>query len=187
MNEEASSVLRSGPYETYLAKHCTYAAEYYGTCHPSEPNYPAITGGSTFGRCGTDAYTVVDNPSVADLVDQRGLTWGEFARSMPTPCDTSNANPYAVRRDPFVFYQDLVHDPARCDRLVLDFTAWNADVAANRGPNHAFITPNVLNDGPDTSVSYADGWLASGSPPLLDQLFAKCTLFVITYDGGRPA
>lgn len=183
-NEEASSVFEAGPYETYLAEHYTYTAEDYAVCHPSEPNYLALTGGSTFGRCGTDAYTVIDNESIADLIQLRGLSWGEFAESMPVPCDTHNAYPYMVKHNPFVFYQDIVNNSARCDSHVVNFTAWNADVAANTVPNYAFITPNMLNDGHDTSVSYADAWLSGWLAPLLKQPFAKSTLFIVTYDEG---
>lgn len=183
-NEEAASVFQSGPYETYLADHYAYAVEDYAVCHPSEPNYLALTSGSTLTRCGTDAYTVLNNVSIADLVDLRGLTWGEFAQSMPVPCDANDAYPYAVRHNPFVFYQDIVDNSSRCNSHVVNFSAWNADVATGTIPNYAFITPNVLNDGHDTGVSYADAWLASWLPPLLTQPFAQSTLFIVMYDEG---
>jgi phosphoesterase family protein len=183
-NEEASSVFTAGPYETYLAHHYTYTAQDYAVTHPSEPNYLALTGGSVFNRSGTDAYTVIPNESIADLLEVRGESWGEFAQSMPTPCDANDSYPYAVRHNPFVFYQDIVGNASRCDAHVVNFSAWNADVASGHIPNYAFITPNVLNDGHDTSVSYADAWLASWLPPLLTQPFASSTLFIVTYDEG---
>ena len=183
-NEEASSVYQSGPYETYLAEHYTYAAEDYAVCHPSEPNYLAITGGATFGRCGTDAYTVINNASIADLLETRGLSWGEFAQSMPVPCDTNDSYPYAVKHNPFVFYADIVQNTSRCDSHVVSFAGWNADVANGTIPNYAFITPNLLNDGHDTSTSYADAWLEGWLSPLLAKPFAQSTLFIIVYDEG---
>lgn len=183
-NEEASSVFEAAPYETYLAHHYTYAAEDYAVTHPSEPNYLALTGGSVFNRSGTDAYATLPNESIADLLELRGESWGEFAQSMPTPCDATDAYPYMVKHNPFVFYQDIVNNASRCDAHVDNFTAWNADVAGNHVPNYAFITPNMLNDGHDTSVSYADAWLESWLRPLLTQSFAQTTLFIVTYDEG---
>jgi phosphoesterase family protein len=183
-NEEATSVYTYGPYETALAEKYTYAAQDYGVTHPSEPNYLAVTGGSVFGRSGTDAYTVLPNISIADTLQLRGLSWGEFAQSMPTPCDVNDSYPYAVKHNPFVFYQDIVSNKARCDAHVVDFSAWNADVAAGTIPNYAFITPNLLNDGHDTSVAYADAWLESWLQPLLTKPWAASTLFIVTYDEG---
>jgi Phosphoesterase family len=183
-NEEASSVYTAGPYESFLAQHYTYTAEDYGVSHPSEPNYLALTGGSIFGRNGTDAYTVLPNVSIADLLELRGESWGEFAQSMPTPCGVTDVYPYAVKHNPFVFYQDIVSNATRCNAHVTDFAAWTADVAANDIPNYAFITPNLLNDGHDTGVSYADAWLEGWLSPLLTKPFASSTLFIVTYDEG---
>jgi hypothetical protein len=183
-NEEASSVWSAGPYETSLADKYAYATEDYAVTHPSEPNYLAITGGSVFNRSGTDAYTVIPNESIADLLELRGESWGEFAQSMPHPCDATDAYPYMVKHNPFVFYQDIVTNVSRCDAHVVNFSAWNADVASGNIPNYAFITPNMLNDGHDTSTSYADAWLESWLQPLLSKPFAASTLFIVTYDEG---
>lgn len=183
-NEEASSVWAMGPYETSLADTYAFSTEEYGVTHPSEPNYLAVTGGSVFGRSGTDAYTVLPNASIADLLELRGLSWGEFAQSMPHPCDTTDHYPYAVKHNPFVFYHDIVKNSSRCDSHVVDFGGWTSDVAAGTVPNYAFITPNLLNDGHDTSVAYADAWLESWLQPLLADPFAASTLFIITYDEG---
>ncbi|HEV8049879.1 MAG TPA: alkaline phosphatase family protein, partial [Thermoplasmata archaeon] len=183
-NEEATSVWSQGPYEVSLADKYAFTAEGYAVTHPSEPNYLALSGGSVFGRSGTDAYTVIPNASIADLLELRGLSWGEFAQSMPHPCDATDAYPYMVKHNPFVFYQDIVQNTSRCDAHVLNFSSWNADVASGNIPNYAFITPNMLNDGHDTSTSYADAWLEGWLQPLLSKPFAASTLFIVTWDEG---
>ncbi|MCI4344087.1 MAG: alkaline phosphatase family protein [Thermoplasmata archaeon] len=176
--------MEPGTVRSRLANSYAYAAEGYAVTHPSEPNYLALTGGSVFGRSGTDAYAVLPNASIADLLELRGLSWGEFAQSMPHPCDATDAYPYMVKHNPFVFYQDIVNNTSRCDHHVLNFSSWNADVASGNIPNYAFITPNMINDGHDTSTSYADAWLSGWLQPLLSKPFAASTLFIVTWDEG---
>lgn len=183
-NTEASSVLQGGSFESELAKTYAYATQSYGVCHPSEPNYLALTSGSPLHRCGTDAYANLTSWNIADGLETGGFSWGAFEESMPAPCDTNDSYPYAVRHDPFVFYHDIVQNTSRCDAHVENFTAWDADAASGHIPNYAFITPNVIDDGHDTQFSYADHWLKGWLTPLLNTSWFKSTAVFITYDEG---
>jgi phosphatidylinositol-3-phosphatase len=180
-NENAGTVIQNGSYEKYLASKYATASSYYSVCHPSAPNYLALTSGNSW-QCGSDNYSVYDSANIADLVQSAGLTWGGYMESMPLPCDLSNSALYAVRHNPFVYYQDIVDNASRCDSHVLNFTAWSDAVATNTVPNYAFITPNILDDGHNTNVSYADNWLRGWLTPLLNDSFAQSTVFFIVYD-----
>jgi hypothetical protein len=190
-NAEEGTVLQEGPYERYLAQHYALAGQFYAVRHNSTPDYTAATSGvltnlTTFNLSVTN---------VADLLDAAGLTWGAFMQSMQRPCYaginlTANSSagtyPYMVAHNPFVYYQDIAAVPSRCDSHDLDFTAWNHDVASNNIPNYAFLSPNRLNDGHDTNVSYADAWLRAWLSPLINGSFFRDSAFIITYDEGVP-
>ncbi|MDE1819619.1 MAG: carboxypeptidase regulatory-like domain-containing protein [Euryarchaeota archaeon] len=185
-NEEASSVLGTGAYETHLAYHYAYANQYYATTHPSAPNYLSATSGSYFNQSGSDAYNIWKSINIADLVQNAGETWGGFDESMTAPCSVNDSYPYAVKHNPLTYYADIIYNHAsRCNPNDLDFNAWNSDVSAGTVPNYAFISPNLLDDGHDTGVSYADNWLSGWLAPLINNtaLFST-SVFFITYDEG---
>ncbi|MCI4351821.1 MAG: carboxypeptidase regulatory-like domain-containing protein [Thermoplasmata archaeon] len=182
-NENKGTVLSQGPFEKHLAQTYAFATNYYAVCHPSAGNYLALTSGKPW-QCGSDAYNTYTSANIGDLTQQAGLTWGAYDESMPTPCDTGNSGNYAVRHNPLVYYTDIVTNTSLCNSHVVDFTAWNSAVSNNTVPNFAFVTPNVLNDGHNTNVSYADNWLKGWLSPLLNDTFYQSSVFFILYDEG---
>jgi hypothetical protein len=183
-NNERSTVMNGSSFEENLADRYATATHYYAVCHPSEPNYLALAGASTLGRCGTDAYANLSGANLPDSLEALGLTWGAFAQSMPHPCDVNDSYPYAVRHNPFVFYNDIVQNTSRCDRHVVNFTAWHNDEVSGKIPNYSFIIPNVINDGHDTTSSYADAWLRGFMAPITSASWFNSTAVFIVYDEG---
>src|ERR1700712_5437593 len=51
-NHSLAEMQAGMPYLNELAQQYSYATNYAGVTHPSEPNYLAIAGGSTFGDTG---------------------------------------------------------------------------------------------------------------------------------------
>jgi hypothetical protein len=182
-NQIASSVFEYGPFLRYLAERYGYATHYYGVCHPSAPNYLAMTGGAA-RQCGTDRYHVYDATNLGDLLDAAHRSWAGFAESMPYPCDTTNHYPYFVKHNPFVYYADIVDNATRCRAHDLPLSAWYGDVANGTLPNYAFIAPNMTNDDHDTSIAYADAWLRGFLGPQLNGSWMQSSVVFITYDEG---
>lgn len=183
-NANLETALQQGPFEDYLIAHYGFASHFYAACHPSAPNYLAITSGDTL-QCGTDAYEIHSQANIADLAQGAGLTWGAYEESMPAPCTTSDSGEYIAHHDPFISYADIVNNASRCDSHVLPLSAWNSSVAAGTIPNYAFITPNVLDDGHDTDVAYADHWLRDWLSPLLNSSLFQSSVFFIVYDESK--
>ncbi|MCI4318969.1 MAG: alkaline phosphatase family protein [Thermoplasmata archaeon] len=183
-NAEASTVLKHGPYEESLSDNYAYASLDYAICHPSAPNYLALTSGGTFTQCGSDAHHLYSGSNIGDLLAAKKESWASFSQSMPKACDTTDSYPYAVKHNPLVFYSDIQKNKSRCDAHDLTWASWTADVKAGSIPNFAFITPNLKNDGHDTGVAYADTWLKGWLTPLLKTTWARNTVFLITYDEG---
>jgi phosphoesterase family protein/carboxypeptidase family protein len=187
-NENAGNALAKGPFERHLIARYGYASNYYAICHPSAPNYLGITSGES-DQCGSDKYNKYSTTNIADLVESAGLTWGSYAESIPSPCYHSNSGEYVVRHVPLLFYNDIVSNSTRCDSHIVGFSAWNSSVSSGTIPNYAFITPNLLDDGHDTNVSYADHWLKGWLSPLLNDSFFRSSVFFIVYDesGGTTS
>ncbi len=186
-NQPLSSVLASAPYERYLAFTFGEATEFYGSCHPSIPNYLASTSGVDYG-CGSDAYHQYALTNVGDLLQAANLTWAGYFENMPKPCDTSNSGSYVVHHNPFVFYDDIVSNTTRCDTHDLPSTDWKSQLATGTLLNYSFYVPNNRDDGDTTSLTFADNWLKgflapilNSSTPTMEKTLAH-TAFFILYD-----
>jgi phosphoesterase family protein/carboxypeptidase family protein len=185
-NQDLSSVNKSGPFELYLAKKYASATSYYSPCHPSAPNYIAVTSGLTL-QCGSDGVSNYSEENIGDLAQTSGLSWGGFMESMPSACDTSDSYPYMAHHNPFVYYADIRQNTSLCKSHDQSFAAWNNDVSAGTIPNYAFFAPNMTNDGHDTGTAYADSWLKGWLSPYLNDSWFSTSVWFITWDEGTSS
>jgi phosphatidylinositol-3-phosphatase len=167
----------SAPYINKLARGCGLAANFSAESHPSLPNYIAMTSGSTQGI--SDDGAPSEHPlSVPSIFSQLGGGWRALAESMPSNCDRSDGNSYAVRHNPAVYYTNI---RSRCA---------SRDVPLGGPPNlsarFTFVTPNLCHDMHDCSTSAGDSWLAGFVPKILgsrDYRKGRTVVFV-TWDEG---
>jgi phosphatidylinositol-3-phosphatase len=170
--------MRDGmPFLAGLSQKYGYATHWTAITHPSEPNYLAIAGGSTFGVTDDDSPThhyadVGAAESVFDQAIGAGKTAATYAESMPGNChifgqgfDPSQGKPkYAVRHNPWVFFQS---GRQSCEQYDVPLPAFATDAAQNNLPNVGFLIPNLDDDAHDGSLSTADGWLHHQLAPVL--------------------
>src|SRR5437016_3292925 len=168
-NEESNSIIgnASAPYINGLAKSHGLAASYFAISHPSLPNYLTLTAGSTFGIASDCTGCYVGATNIADQVQASGRSWKAYMESMPSGCYIGDAYPYMQKHDPFIYYNDIRTDAARCTSHVVPFTQLSSDLAAGTAPNFAWITPNMCNDMHDCSIATGDAWLANVVPSIL--------------------
>ncbi|MGA7861813.1 MAG: alkaline phosphatase family protein [Thermoplasmata archaeon] len=172
------------PFMGYLARTYSVAENFYATCHPSAPNYLAMTAGEPF-QCGSNRHHVYDTSSIADLVQDAGLSWDGFYQTMPHPCDTHGYATYSYAPNAFVYYSDIVNNPTRCDTHDLPLTNFYADITAGTLPNYAVVLPNLTNQGHTPSTpAYASNFLHKFLSPLINDSFFQSSVFFITYDEG---
>ncbi len=188
-NAEIGSVYLEAPYMRYLAATYGNDSRYFAACHPSAPNYLALTSGFPW-QCGSDALRVYDAVNLPDLLEERGLTWAGYFENMSGPCDTTDNGTYVAHHDPFVYYADIVENRSRCDGHVLPASAWSLAVNSGTLPSYSLYVPNLLDDGSKTSVAYADAWLRGFLSPLLNSTdptvadTVRHTVFFVLYDEG---
>lgn len=83
---------------------------------------------------------------------------------------------------PFVSYDSVNLNGTRLSKLQ-SFTAFGSDVKADTLPQYAHLSPDMLNDGHNTSLQYAANWTQSFLTPLLsNEKFMNRTLILLTYD-----
>ncbi|KAG6808338.1 hypothetical protein H0H93_000245, partial [Arthromyces matolae] len=147
---------------------------YYAVSHPSQPNYVASVGGDFFGLDSDNTVAVPSNVStIVDLLEDKGISWAEYQEDMPSTGFTGNypnaktgANDYVRKHNPLISYTSANSVSSRLANIK-NFTLFQQDLAANALPQWIFITPNMTNDGHDTSVTTAGTWAKNFLTPLL--------------------
>jgi hypothetical protein len=188
-NKEFGTVIGQGrgmPNYNLWASEYTLLTEFYAIRHPSLPNYLALIGGDTFGvdtncnGCYQDALTL------PDLIEASGRSWKGYFEDMPEPCFAGDTHLYVQKHNPFMYFDSIRLDAARCQRSVVPLTQLNADLAANDLPDFALIVPNLCNDAHDCGVDVADTWLDHWVLPLMrTPAYAEGGLIVLTWDEGQ--
>jgi phospholipase C len=188
-NKEFGSVIGNSkmPVFNQLANDYTLLTQFYAVTHPSLPNYIAMIGGDTFGIESNCQDCFLNVTSLPDLIEGSGRTWKAYQEDMPEPCYLGSTDQYAQKHNPFVYFDAIRLDSARCQRSVLPLTALQTDIAAGTLPNFIFITPNLCNSGHDCSLDVTDRWLGDRLTELVPALERDGPnyLIVLTWDEGQ--
>jgi hypothetical protein len=187
-NKEIGRVHQSdrAPYLNQLAATYGLATGYYGVAHPSLPNYLAILSGKTLGVTDDCERCYQSAPTLADQIEAHGLTWKAYFESMPGPCyvGSSPDGLYAQKHNPFIYFDAIRDDPARCGRIV-PLDRLGDDLASGDVANLVWIGPNMRSSTHDAPVAEGDAWLAAHLPAVLQSpAFQQNGLLVVTYDEG---
>jgi phosphatidylinositol-3-phosphatase len=159
------------------------ATSYFGVTHPSQPNYIAMTSGSTNGVT-NDNDTTINVANIADQVEASGRTWKSYNQSLSLCNGNLLAHAcgnqlYERKHNPFVTYQDIQSNPARMANNV-DLSQLSADLASGDVPSYSFIDPDQCHDmhgrgGPSTdpcNFGNVQGLIATGDTFLKDTVGA---------------
>jgi phospholipase C len=197
LENEGTDQALADPYISSLARRGAWFSRYYAITHPSFPNYLAIVAGSTFGLDSDHRPPPLKGATIADRLEEKNLTWKSYAEDYPGGCYlgsgagagklTPTAAPtelYARKHVPLLAFASIQNDPGRCAHVV-GASQFIRDARAGKLPNYSFYTPNMFNDGHDTSLEASSKWL-QGFIRRLDGTIAmhQRTLVVITWDEG---
>jgi phospholipase C len=188
-NKEYGTVIGNPLMPNYnkLAREYTLLTQYYAVTHPSLPNYIALMGGDTFGIDRNCHDCFIDAPSLPDLIEASGRTWKTYQEDMPEPCYLGDTHLYVQKHNPFIYFNRIRLDTARCERTIVPLTALQTDIEAGSLPNFIFITPNLCNDAHDCPLDVADAWLTELLGRLVPALDAKTEsyLIVMLFEEGQ--
>ena len=188
-NKEFGSVIGNSQMPNFnkLAQDYTLLTQFYAVTHPSLPNYLALIGGDTFGITSDCNNCFVNAPSLPDLIEATGRTWKTYQEDMLSPCYIGDGSNYMQKHNPFIYFDPIRTDSARCERSVVPFTALQTDIQAGSLPNFIFITPNMCNDAHDCTLDVTDTWLTNLLGALVPALntTGSSYLLVMMFDEGQ--
>jgi phospholipase C len=184
------------PYINSLLKDNALAVGYHDPyVHPSEPNYFWMVAGENFGILDDNdpaSHHIESTSHIADQLELADLTWKSYQESMGAPCGLVSKGRYAAKHNPFVYFNDVngwdgtqFHPEGRCNDHVVDYSQLDADIAANKLPKYAFITPNLDDDMHDGPVSLGDKWLSTELPKIMaTDAFKNGGVIFLLWDEG---
>src|ERR1022692_3365922 len=157
---------RQAPYLNCLLPRSSLLANLYAEEHPSDGNYLALAGGSTFGVPLTDP--LEENPlytirarSIGSLLDAAHLSWKGYLQSASGPCDDTVHGQYWDDDLPLLYFAGIRDRPAYCAAHVVPLESLSADLAkAATTPNFAWISPNDCSDMEGCGIRAGDRFLA---------------------------
>ena len=183
----------SAPYINSLLQSASYAEQYYNPPgnHPSLPNYLWLEAGTNFG-------IFDDNPPsshhesttnhFATYLHNAGVSWKTYQESITgTTCPTTSSGLYAVKHNPFAYFDDIVNN--YCVSAMRPFTELASDLTNNTVSHYNFITPNLCDDMHDScaptnnAIKQGDNWLAANVPMILQSAaYQNNGLLIIVWD-----
>jgi len=178
-NHNLNEIYGPAPYMTQLADQYAFSEGWSSITNPSQPNYIAILGASTFGVSGDGNHPNLNHPTLVDLIENSGHTWNAIAEGSGSGC---SINPdRGEDHFPFLSYTTITGSPARCANL---HSGGSTDVVAalNAGTNFVWFTPTDQHNMHDNSVSSGDAWLQSWVPGLLTAMGSKKAALIIMFD-----
>jgi hypothetical protein len=98
-----------------------------------------------------------------------------------------DTNVYVQKHNPFVYFDPIRLDRARCERSVVPLTQLPVDMAAGSLPNFLFIKPNLCNDSHNCALDVADAWLTGQLATLIPalDLTGEPYLVVMLFEEGQ--
>ncbi|KAI0922670.1 hypothetical protein AcV5_009582 [Taiwanofungus camphoratus] len=187
----------SSPTFQQLATQGLLFTSYYAMTHPSEPNYIAVAGGDFFGNAVDDFRAIPQNIStIVDLLEQKNISWSSYQESVPydgftgfnyTSADyitgSGNYTYYVRKHNPLIIFDSISNVTERALRI-RNFNDFANDLNNSAISQWSFITPNLVNDGHDTTVDFMSQWIQYWLIPLLgDERFNdNRTIILLTFD-----
>lgn len=172
-----------------------YATQYYNPpgIHPSEPNYLWLEAGTNFGIFDDNAPSVNHQSTSSHFVTllrNAGISWKTYQEDITgTTCPTTNTGGYAVKHNPFAFFDDVTG--SGCTNVMRPFSELANDLTNNSVPHYVFVTPNLCHDmhdscGPvNNAIKQGDQWLAQNLPMILNSAAFQNGVVFITWDEGE--
>ena len=143
-----------------LASDYGLATRYRGVADPSEPNYVAMLGGSTFGISNDDPYffpgQTVDAPNLMSQLEPAGLTWKGYFQGMPYPgyrgyCFPAKCNgipdsdtQYVAKHNGLVNFANM-QTSAEFAKMT-PYQQLFSDLASGNVPNLSYVVPDECHD-----------------------------------------
>lgn len=185
-NHSYSQVIGSAqaPYINSLARRGALFTNSHAVGHPSEPNYMAITSGSTYGLTSDACPFSTSKPNLGSELIAAGRSYAGYSESMPSQgyegCLSGAL--YARKHNPTANYTDL---PSSVNRTFAQFPSGSG---YGRLPAVSIVDPNLNDDMHNGTVAEGDTWLKHHLGSYVRWAGKHNGLLVVTWDenDGSP-
>jgi hypothetical protein len=141
-NEDVHAMVanrRQAPFYNSLLAQGSLLGQLYTEEHPSDGDYLALAGGSTFGIPLTDPLEInplytIRAPNLGDRIDAAGETWKAYEESSAGPCDDTVHGYYWNDDLPMMYFADVRNRPAYCSAHVVPLESMAPDLSVPRRP-----------------------------------------------------
>jgi hypothetical protein len=184
-NHSYSQIIGSAqaPYINSLARRGALFTNSHAITHPSEPNYVAITSGSTYGLTSDQCPFSTSKANLGSELIAAKLSYADYSQSMPSQAyEGCISGEYARKHNPAANYTDL---PASVNRTFAQFPSSSRFASL---PTVSFVDPNLLSDMHDGTVAAGDSWLKKHMSSYLTWAMSHNSLLIVTWDenNGSP-
>jgi hypothetical protein len=145
-------VRRRAPYYNSLLSQGSELGQMYAEEHPSDGNYLALAGGSTFGIPLTDPLEInsqytIHAANIGDRIDAAGETWKDYEQSSAGPCDDTVHGFYWDDDLPMLYFADIRDRPGYCAAHDVPLASMTSDLSqAASTPNFSWVGINDCDD-----------------------------------------
>ena len=191
---------RQAPYYNSLLAKGSQLGNLFAEEHPSDANYLALAGGSTFGvpldnPLEYDSQYTIHAANIGDLVNAAHETWKAYNESAAGPCDDTVHGYYWNDDLPFLYFSDIRRRPAYCAAHVLPLESMAPDLATTATtPSFVWVGANDCDDMEGCGIRAGDRFLAQQLGQIMRSPAWRTqrSLAIITwdedaYDHERPA
>jgi len=184
-NSDYSTAVSDTYFSSLASQSGVLLTNYHAVAHPSQPNYVSQLFGDTYG-IKNDNNINVPGENIVDRLEGKGISWKAYMENYPGGCFTkakSSDGLYTRKHNPFISMDTIRTNADRCAKIV-DASELDTDISNSDVPQYVYYTPNMDNDGHDTSPEVASSWLEQFfSTRLTDTRFVDArTLVVVTFD-----
>jgi Phosphoesterase family len=167
-NEDYDAIVgntKQAPFWNSLVPQGSLLANTFAEEHPSDGNYLAIAGGSTFGIPLTDPLEenprfTVDARNLGDLVGAAHESWKDYAQGMNGPCDDTVHGSYWNDDPEFMYFRDVRTRPAYCAQHLVPLSEMSTDLKkASTTPNFVWVEPDDCTDMEGCGIKAGDNFL----------------------------
>jgi acid phosphatase len=163
------------PYINSLARAGALFTDSHAITHPSEPNYMALTSGSTHGLSSDACPFGTSQASLGSELIAAGLSYADYSESMPSQgYHGCSSGEYARRHNPAANYTGL---PAAANAT---FAAFPRHFTAL--PTVSLVVPNLQDDMHDGTIAQGDSWLRDHLNGYLTWARNHNSLLIVTWD-----
>ena len=181
---------RKAPYYNRLLAQGSELGQMYAEEHPSDGNYLALAGGSTFGIPLTDPLEInsqytIHAANIGDRVDAAAKTWKDYQQSSAGPCDDTVHGFYWDDDLPMLYFADVRDRPAYCAAHDVPLASMASDLSQTATtPNFSWVGINDCDDMEGCGIRAGDRFLADQLGKIMHSPAwqTQRSLAIITFD-----